>query len=84
MDEMTRLALSHLIDVTQRRPCMASVAYSLMTLGTPLQGLLGSHWLLSIDATAAEFAAPDEGHIKHRFDEGGILSYLIYVYILTS
>ena len=54
MDEMTRLALSHLIDVTQWRPCMALVAYSLMTLGTPLQGLLGRHWLLSIDAMAAE------------------------------
>ena len=51
---------------------MASVAYALMTLGTPLQGLLGRHWLLSIDAMAAESAAESEGYMKHRFDEGGI------------
>ena len=61
------------------------IAHACVTLDTPPQGLRGRHWLLSIDAMAAESAestAEAMRYKKHRFDERG--SHLISHLILSS
>ena len=65
---------------------MASVAHAWVTLDTPPQGLRGRHWLLSIDAMAAESAestAEAMRYIKHRFDERVSSSYYLILSLLT-